>query len=48
MSSTPLTCSSSGAATDSSTVVALAPRKAVETLTSGGVMSGNFSTGRIR
>src|SRR5262249_37975404 len=47
MPSTPLTCSSMGAATVSATTWALAPGYDADTSTVGGVMSGYWATGSV-
>src|ERR1019366_10636814 len=45
--STPLTCCSMGAATVSTTTLALAPGYDADTSTVGGVISGYWATGRV-
>src|SRR5947209_5906068 len=48
MPSTPLTCCSIGAATDSATSLALAPGYMQVTDTVGGVMDGNWARGSVK
>ena len=48
MWSTPFTFDSIGTATLSSTTSALAPGKTAETSTTGGVIGGNWATGRVK